>query len=212
MAEGQDDTERTEDPTQKRLDEAHERGDVVSSQEVNTWFVIAGGTLLLMTFSGSMATGVTTTLRGLIANSSSIRVDGRGFIHTINQIGFEIISVVALPLLVLALAAIAGNLIQHRLVWSLESLKPKLSKISPMAGLGRMYSKQSLANVIKGLVKLALLGAIMTALLCPERFRLDALVHIDPAAMMPLTLTLTLKMLGAVVAVLALIAAADYLF
>src|SRR5262245_46579481 len=212
MADEQDDTERTEDPTQKRLDEAHERGDVVSSQEVNTWFVIAGGTLLLMTFAGTMATGVTTTLRGLIAHSASIRVDGRGFIYTINQIAFEVIAVIAIPLLVLALAAIGGNLIQHRLVWSIESLKPKLSKISPMAGFGRLFSKQTLATFIKGLLKLALLGTIMTALLWPERFRLDGLVHIDPAAMLPITLTLTLQMLGAVVAVLALIAAADYLF
>jgi flagellar biosynthetic protein FlhB len=43
MAEAeQHDTDRTEDPTQKRLDEALERGDVVKSQEVSTWFVIAG--------------------------------------------------------------------------------------------------------------------------------------------------------------------------
>ena len=65
----QHDTERTEDPTQKRLDEALERGDVVKSQEVTTWFVIAGGTLMLMAFSGSMSGGLTTTFRGLLANS-----------------------------------------------------------------------------------------------------------------------------------------------
>ena len=41
MADERDDTERSEDPTQKRLDEALERGDVAKSQEVNTWFVIA---------------------------------------------------------------------------------------------------------------------------------------------------------------------------
>ena len=45
MAEERDDTERSEDPTQKRLDEALERGDVAKSQEVNTWFVIAAATL-----------------------------------------------------------------------------------------------------------------------------------------------------------------------
>ena len=85
MAEGLEDTERSEDPTQKRLDEAVERGDVAKSQEVNTWFVIAGGTLVLMAFSGSMATGITTTLRGLVANSWAIRVDGRGFLDVIGS-------------------------------------------------------------------------------------------------------------------------------
>jgi flagellar biosynthesis protein FlhB len=212
MAEGQDDTERSEDPTQKRLDEALERGDVVKSQEVNTWFVIAGGALLLMAFSGPMANGLATTLRGLLAHSGSIRVDGRGFTSIVEKLGLEVVAAVAIPLLLLALAAIAGNMIQHRLVWSTEALKPKFSKISPMAGFGRLFSKQALANFVKGLIKLALIGTIMTALMYPERFRLDALVRIDPAAMLSITQSLSLQMIGAVVAVLALIAAADYLF
>ena len=212
MAEGQEDTERSEDPTQKRLDEALERGDVVKSQEVNTWFVIAGGALLLMAFSGPMANGLATTLRGLVAHSGSIRVDGRGFTSIVEKLGLEVVAAAAIPLLLLALAAVAGNIIQHRLVWSTEALKPKFSKISPMAGFGRLFSKQALANFVKGLIKLALIGTIMTALMYPERFRLDALVHIDPAAMLSITQSLSLQMMGAVVAVLALIAAADYLF
>jgi flagellar biosynthetic protein FlhB len=165
-----------------------------------------------MAFAGSMASGVATTLRGLLANSYAIRVDGRGFVATIGKLGFEMIAAVAIPLLVLALAAIGGNMIQHRLVWSLEPLKPKLSKISPAAGLQRMFSKQALANFVKGLAKLGVIGAIMVALLWPERFRLDTLVQTDPAAMLSITQVLTLKVLGAVVAVLAIIAAADYLF
>src|SRR5438874_8178848 len=134
MAEERDDTERSEDPTQKRLDEALERGDVAKSQEVNTWFVIACATLILMMFSGSMSSGITTTLRGLVANSHAIRVDGIGFIGVLGKLGTEVVAAVAIPFLLLALAAVGGNIVQHRLVWSMESLKPKLSKISPVAG------------------------------------------------------------------------------
>ncbi len=76
----------------------------------------------------------------------------------------------------------------------------------------RLFSKQAIANFIKGLLKLALVGAIMTALLWPERHRLESLVAVDPAGMLAITQSLSLDMLGAVVAVLALIAAADYLF
>ena len=46
MAEDNDPESQTEDPTQKRLEEALERGDVAKSQEINTWFMIAGGTLV----------------------------------------------------------------------------------------------------------------------------------------------------------------------
>jgi flagellar biosynthesis protein FlhB len=159
-----------------------------------------------------MANSLATTLRGLVAHSGSIRVDGRGFTSIVEKLSLEVVAAVAIPLLLLALAAVGGNMIQHRLVWSTEALKPKMSKISPMAGFGRLFSKQALANFVKGLIKLAVIGTIMTALIYPERFRLDALVRIDPAAMLPITQSLSLQMMGAVVAVLALIAAADYLF
>jgi flagellar biosynthetic protein FlhB len=132
--------------------------------------------------------------------------------HMTGRLGIEILAVIAIPFLLLTLAAIVGNMIQHRLVWSVESLKPKPSKISPGAGLKRLFSKQALANFAKGLAKLSLLAAAMTALLWPERHRLETLVTVDPAAILPLTKTLALGVLGSVVAILAIIAAADYLF
>jgi flagellar biosynthetic protein FlhB len=67
-------------------------------------------------------------------------------------------------------------------------------------------------NFAKGLAKLALVGTVMTAVLWPDRSRLDSLVNIDLAALLPLTQSLALSVLGAVVAVLAIIASADYLF
>src|SRR6266705_1196979 len=101
MAEGQEDTERSEDPTQKRLDEALERGDVVKSQEVNTWLILGAATLILMVFSGSMGLALTTTLRGLVANAHAIRVDGRGFLLVAEQLQKEVLAAVAVPFFVL---------------------------------------------------------------------------------------------------------------
>src|SRR5688572_18507632 len=113
MAEGQDDNEKSQDPTQKRLDDALKRGDVAKSQEVNTWFIIAGGTLVMMAFAGSMSHGLSTSMRGILANSYSIRVEGRGFLSVVQKIGIEVIAAVAIPMLILVLAAVAGNMLQH---------------------------------------------------------------------------------------------------
>lgn len=212
MADREDDTERSEDPTQKRLDEALERGDVVKSQEVNTWFVLAGATLILLSFSGSMSSGVSGLLRGLMAQSHQIPVDGRGLLHVMQTLGLGTIAAVALPFALLTLAAVVGNMIQHRLVWSAESMKPKLSKISPAAGFKRLFSKIALANFVKGLIKLALIGTIMTVILWPKRKELDGLVTMDPAVVLPLVKVMSLELLGTVIAVLAIVAAADYLF
>jgi len=208
----QHDSDRTEDPTQKRLDEALERGDVVKSQEVSTWFIIAGGALVLAAFSGPMSGGLIVTLRGLVANSHQIRSDGQGLLAIMGRVEREVLAAVAFPLAVLVIAAIAGNMIQHRLVWSAEQLKPKLSKISPLAGLKRLFSSQALANFVKGLIKLAVVGTVMTLLLWPQRNRLDGLVQTDILGSLVFTRSLALDVLGAVVAILFILAAADYLF
>jgi len=212
MADDPDSTDKSEDPTQKRLEDALKRGDVVKSQEVNTWFVIAGATLVLMAFSGGMGDGLTTTMRGLLANAHDISMDGPALPRLFQKLGIELIAAIALPFLLLMLAALCGNMIQHQLVWSFEALTPKFSKISPLAGLKRLFSKQAIANFIKGVVKLVLIGSVLTALMWPERGRLEGLERSDPVAVLPLVHTLALKLMGAVVAILAVVAAADYLF
>src|ERR1700724_1526951 len=206
-----DSSERTEDPTQKRLDDAHERGDVAKSQEVNTWFMIAGATLVFSTFSGSIG-GIQMPLRNLIANSWMIRTDGPSLLSLAQHLEYALIVALGVPLLMLVLAAIAGNMVQHRLVWAGESRKPKLSKISPAAGAKRIFGKQAAANFAKGLFKVIALGAVMTAILWPERHRLESLMHFDPAMLLGGTTGLTLHLLGAVLAMLAVVAIADYFF
>src|SRR5437879_7941294 len=100
MAEERDQSERSEEPTQKRLDEAIERGDVVKSQEVNTWFIIGAATLNLLIFSGAMGGSLQTTLRGLIANAHGIALDGGGVLRILGAIEMEVAAAVAIPFLV----------------------------------------------------------------------------------------------------------------
>src|SRR5262249_49525015 len=212
MAEDRDDSNKTEDPTHKGIEDAIKRGAVVKSQEVNAWFVLAAAGLVLLTFSGPMSTQLTAIFRGVVENSWRISADGGGLMRLARELSLETLAAIAIPFLLLMLAAIGGNAIQHRLVWSTESLTPKLSKISPLAGFGRLFSKQSFANFLKGLAKLAVVGAVVTMVLWPARKRLESLVATDPAAIMPYSRTLSLQLFGAVVAILAIIAAADYLF
>jgi flagellar biosynthetic protein FlhB len=211
MAEEDDTTERSEDPTQKRLDDAHDRGDVAKSQEVNTWFMIAGATLVFSTFSGSIG-AIQMPLRNLIANAWMIPTDGPHLLMLAQHLEYAVIAALGIPLLMLLLAAIAGNMLQHRLVWSAEQLKPKLSKLSPLAGAKRVFGKQALANFVKGLFKLVALGAVMTAILWPERHRLESMTRYDAAAIFGVVTSLSLHLMGAVVAMLAVVAIADYFF
>jgi flagellar biosynthetic protein FlhB len=212
VAEERDDTERSEDPTAKRLDDAIKRGDVVRSAEVNTWFTIAGGVLVLMVFATPMAQTLEMTFRGVLANSYQIPADGPALANLVKKIAIDVLVALGIPFLLLSLAALLGTAIQHRIVFSVEPLIPHLSKISPAAAFKRLFSAQALANFAKGLAKLMIFGAVITALLWPQRHRLAGLITADPASILPFTKSLTMQMLGTVVAILAIVAVADYLF
>src|SRR5262249_58742646 len=105
MADEGDTSDKTEDPTQKRLDDALERGDVAKSQEINTWFVIAGGTLVISTFGGSIGGGLLVPLRNLIANSWMIRTDGPSLLHLASHLEYAVVAAIGVPVLMLALAS-----------------------------------------------------------------------------------------------------------
>jgi flagellar biosynthesis protein FlhB len=212
MADERDDSEHTEDPTPRRLEEAIKRGDVVKSAEVATWFTIAGGTLIMMVFAAPMAANLETMFGGLLSHSGEIPVDGPALAELAQALAMRVLAALGIPLLLLALAALIGNAVQHRVLFSVEPIMPQLSRISPAAGLKRLFSRQALANFAKGLAKLALFGAVIAALLWPQRNRLLGLIGADPAIILPFTRSLAVQMLGTVVGILAVVAATDYLF
>jgi flagellar biosynthetic protein FlhB len=84
--------------------------------------------------------------------------------------------------------------------------------VSPGAGFKRIFGKQAAANFLKGVFKLIALGAVMMAVLWPERHRLESFLAFDPSAILGVTTSLTLHVMGAVVAMLAAVAIADYFF
>ncbi len=87
MSDENDSSDKTEDPTQKRLDDAHEKGDVAKSQEVNTWFMHRRRHAGAVVLSGSIGGGILTPLRNLVANSWMIRTDGAGLLALSQSLG-----------------------------------------------------------------------------------------------------------------------------
>ena len=174
--------------------------------------MIAGATLVLSTFAGSIGDGFQTPLRNLIANSWQIRTDGPGLLALTEQIGYRLAAVLGVPLLLLVLAADCRQCHSAplRLVGGIAQAEAQQDFV--VSGAKRIFGKQAAANFAKGLFKLMALGAVMTAVLWPERSRLDAMVRLDPNVLLGITKSLTLQLLGAVIVMLALVAIADYLF
>lgn len=212
MAEESDDSEKTEDPSQKRLDDALKKGDVAKSQEVSAWFVLLGIGLSIAIMAKPAAAGLRDTLRAYFEFAHTIPVEGAGLRELWYQTGTSIAKSLALPLLILLVMAVAGNLVQHRLVWSAEKIKPKLNKISPISGFKRLFSSESLVNFGKGVAKIVIVSGLMVAVLWPERDHIDTMIFRETSLMLAETRDLIIKLIIAIIAFMTVVAAVDLLY
>jgi flagellar biosynthetic protein FlhB len=203
---------KTEDPSQKKLEDAHKKGDVAKSQEVVTWFMLLGSAVIFAMMGPGAAAALADSLKVIIMNADRFELGGAGFGAFFNNLALAMIGTVLLPLVVLSTCAVLANLIQHRPLFSAEPITPKLSKISPLAGAKRLFSTESLVNFGKGLFKIGVVGAVVIMVVWPERDRLDTMMTADPQTILADFQEIGIKIFMAVLAIVTVIAFADYLY
>jgi len=102
--------------------------------------------------------------------------------------------------------------VQNKPVITFEKMQPKLEKVSPLKGLKRMFSIQTVVEFAKNLLKLLIVAAVVIFLVWPERARLEQITTYEMAGVVRLLGALISRMLIGVVSILAVIAGADVLF
>ena len=213
MADDQsDDSQKTEDPTPRRIEQAREKGQVARSQEVNHWFIILAITLIVTIFAAPMTRNIANSLYRFIERPHTIGTDTgelrRVIMETLGDLGLAMLA----PLAVVVLAALVAGVIQNGLVISAESIKPKLDKISPAKGLKRMFSSKSLVEFSKGLTKIIIVGAVLVVLLWPEFSVIPNITGMSVPQFGALVQGLAIRVLVGVLAVMTIIAALDFLY
>ncbi len=209
MAGDQDDSSKTEEPSAKRLEEAFKKGDVAKSQEVTTVALLLAAVALAMTASGMVMSGLSDGLFPFLEAPHAIPLGPEDMARLWRQLTGLLLWALAIPFVVLITAGVIGNLIQHPPVMTTEKMKPDLKKISPLGGLKRMFGMQGWINLLKGVVKIAVVAAVLGAVLWPETDLIHVLISQEPGQILLLLKTLSVKVLAASTAVVLLIAVAD---
>jgi flagellar biosynthetic protein FlhB len=210
MADEKDDSQKTEQPTQRRLDTAREHGDVVKSAEVNTLILLAGGTLVIAVLGKPAAMAFGRYFRIFLEQPDQIGVASADMQALMYHTLLGLAAVLGPVLGLMCASGVLGNLIQNRPNFATDRIKPDLSKLSPLKGFKRMFGVEGLANLVKGFVKLGAVGAALWMVLWPERGRLEAVMGESPAAIAGDMSHLLIRILIAALMVLTVLAAADY--
>jgi len=210
MADEQDKSQQTEEPTQRRLDEAEKHGDIVKSTEVTTFVALLGGTLTIAIFGHSTAVGFTRAFQVFLEQPDQIAVDSSGVLYLFHHLLLIVGGLLAPIFAVLIGITFGGHVLQHRPSISLDRITPKFSKLSPLNGLKKIFGMEGLINLGKGFLKIAVVGTVLWTVLWPERGNLEAVLSHGPQQIAGDIVYLLMKLLIAALSILAVIAALDY--
>lgn len=212
MAEEQDDAQKTEEPTHKRLQDAFKKGQKASSREINNFFILIALTFFVATMMPGVMGDLHNLLKPYIMMPDQYSMEYGGFYQKMSELLGSVLVLMVPFMLMMMVAALAGGMIQNRINFALESIKPKWSKVSPLKGLKRLFSLRSLVEFSKGIVKISVVGVVSFAAFYSvfDMFELLPDTAIEDA--MKFAQEIAVNMLMGTVIVVFLIAAVDYAY
>lgn len=203
MSEG----DKTEQPTDKRLRDAKRDGDVLQSRDLSTALVVVIGVAWAIAAGVTVVRATSAMLRNMLQFGSGdvfAFAPGRAIVAALIE--------VAQPLLLLLVLTLAAAMVAPALLGSLGmrwgNAAPKWSRVSPAAGLQRMFGMAALSELGKSLVKVLLVGGVCLAVLYAGRWELIALASGDArtgSAMAGMTLNHALAIGALMLGIVALI-------
>ena len=152
--------DKTEKATPKKREEARKKGEVAKSRELPSVAVLLAGLITITIFGSYMYTHIQIIMRGSFSLAILKDLNIPEFMVFAQKIITLFIITISPLLAAVFITAVLSNIMQVGFMLSGELIKPKLSKLDPIKGLGRLFSKQSFMELFKSLLKLAIVGGV----------------------------------------------------
>ena len=148
--------DKTEEPTGKRLADARKKGQIPRSKELNTFVALMTASVMMLFVGGSIATGLKKIMQQQFQLTRDVIFDSASPVIFFEQVlldGLFLIIPIVIPLMIVALLT---PIMMGGWNFSAESMSPKFSKMNPISGLKRMVGVQGLVELLKSIIKIAL--------------------------------------------------------
>ena len=163
----EDDSQKTEDPTARKLAKAREKGQVGTSQELKSWAILLGAGMGLAVLAPWMMSRIANYSVGFLQHIEDISVSRGSLPLLMGDVLLEL-GIIVSPLFgMLMVLAIVANVAQSGFLMAPSKIAPSLSKISLLKGVKRMFSLRSIVEFVKGLFKLTVLAFVCFSMTVP---------------------------------------------
>jgi flagellar biosynthetic protein FlhB len=185
MAEDDDDASKTEDASGKKLGDAREKGDVPMSQEAKSWLMLLGSLVVVSMVAPSSIKRLSNGLQGYFEQAGTVPVDQGSIGAILRDTALTAFLAILLPVVIMAAAGILGTILQIGWLVTAEKMKPDITKLNPLPAFMRIFSMQNGMELIKGFIKMGVVGIVCYIILKPM------MISVEHYAGMPMELLLT---------------------
>lgn len=207
-----DDASKTEEPSSKKLGDAREKGQVIRSQDVGSFILLGGSAAVLLITVFSISRGLNDLMLRFVSYPHAISVDPGNLQRVLIDLTIDLAFVLLLPFLFFVIFAFLTGYLQFGLLFSSENVMPKLEKLNPIQGLKKMFSMRSVMELVKGVIKLLVVGAVALYVLWPLMDHTDVFVTLSMGDLLGEMYEESRRLIIAVIVVIGLLAAMDYAY
>ena len=160
MADSDSSSEKTQEPTQKRLDKAREDGSIARSRELNTTAILLGGTAAIIVFGAKMANAMSEVMRTNFTLERGKFFDTEAMLAQLGSSVYAAFMSLLPVFLILLLLAFIAPIALGGWNFSVSAIAPKASRMNPLTGLGRMFGKKSVVELVKAIGKVVVVASL----------------------------------------------------
>ena len=208
----EDDFEKSEEPTSKKLSSAREQGQVAQSQEVKIWASLMASLVMVAMLAPGLGREVVRMMLPYIEHPHTIDMSREALGATLSAQVMDLIWTLLMPLSVMMIFGVVANISQVGLMFNGANFKFSLSKLNPMAGIGRLFSVKNLVDFIKSLFKIIVIGFVIFLVLKSKINDVLGLAAVDIFAMLEYTRSQTIRLIITVLLMVSALAAADWFY
>ncbi|HXI09529.1 MAG TPA: flagellar biosynthesis protein FlhB [Thermodesulfobacteriota bacterium] len=209
MAEQEQD--KTEQPTSRRREQARQDGNFAVSKEVSTLFVIMGGLVVLYFCGLWIVTGASDFMRESFSRTFGGELTVKDLSGLFSHITFKFFLVMA-PVLLIPVFGAASYIFQNGFSLSEKPITPDFKKINPISGAKKLFSLNSVAELVKSVLKVGILGYVVYVNVAREWTTMPHLIEMETVSSLSYIARVSVTIMTKTVWVLVLIALIDYVY
>lgn len=211
MAE-EDKSSKTEEPTERRLEQQREKGNVARSREVNNFFALLGILLAVLATLPFAFHKMMNMMGAMFVEAGRMRVGGLDLMNLAGTLSSELLLLLLPTLILLFFLAALATFGQNGFIFSTDPLEPKLEKISLMKGFGRIFSMKSIVEFLKSLLKIIVIGIVVSIIVYQRRDAFMLMPDMSIMGLVEYVQELIVVMLLGILAIAFLLAVVDFIY